>query len=420
MRARIHRGAHEIGGTCVEVEAAGGRIVLDLGRPLDAPGGARSPLPKISGLEVADRTLLGIIVSHPHQDHWGLLADVSTDVPVYIGEAAGRILKGASFFGTDAFAVRRAGVLRDRSPFALGPFRITPFLNDHSAFDAYSLLVEAEDRRLFYTGDFRGHGRKRALFEWLLRSPPRAIDVLLMEGTHVGAEGRHRAAGPSEHDVETSLINLMRSSPGPVLVAMSAQNIDRVVSVYRACRASKRVLVVDLYAATVATATGRSTIPQPGFPDYLVWVPQRQRVLVKKREEFHRVEEVKTCRVFPEQLAVLAPQAVFLLRVSLAAELERSIDLQDARLVWSQWSGYLEPPYDKLIRPFLDRHHLQPVVVHSSGHASIADLHRLVTAMKPRRLVPVHTFGGEGFPELFSDVARVDVQGDGTWWDVRT
>jgi len=34
MRFCIHRGTHEIGGTCVEIEAQGKRIVLDIGLPL--------------------------------------------------------------------------------------------------------------------------------------------------------------------------------------------------------------------------------------------------------------------------------------------------------------------------------------------------------------------------------------------------
>ncbi|MFC7483088.1 hypothetical protein ACFQX7_28070 [Luedemannella flava] len=34
MRVRIHRGAREIGGSCVELQAAGESILLDLGRPL--------------------------------------------------------------------------------------------------------------------------------------------------------------------------------------------------------------------------------------------------------------------------------------------------------------------------------------------------------------------------------------------------
>ena len=37
---------------------------------------------------------------------------------------------------------------------------------DHSAFDAYAFLVEAEGRSLFYSGDFRIHGRKQRVFDY--------------------------------------------------------------------------------------------------------------------------------------------------------------------------------------------------------------------------------------------------------------
>jgi hypothetical protein len=36
---------------------------------------------------------------------------------------------------------------------------------DHSAFDAYGFLISAGDKSLFYTGDFRGHGRKGKLLD---------------------------------------------------------------------------------------------------------------------------------------------------------------------------------------------------------------------------------------------------------------
>ena len=55
------------------------------------------------------------------------------------------------------------GQIAHRTPVEIGPFRVTPYLVDHSAFDAYALLVEADGKRVFYSGDFRGHGRKRKL-----------------------------------------------------------------------------------------------------------------------------------------------------------------------------------------------------------------------------------------------------------------
>ena len=101
-----------------------------------------------------------------------------------MGEATHRILTEAAFW-TRGLTTPPDGFLVHRETFALGDFRVTPYLNDHSAFDAYSLLVEADGRRLFYTGDFRGHGRKSGIFEQLLRDPPPDVDVLLMEGTNV-------------------------------------------------------------------------------------------------------------------------------------------------------------------------------------------------------------------------------------------
>lgn len=99
MRVRIHRGCHEIGGNCIEVESAGARIVLDLGRPLDAPAGETLPLPPIRGLDGKDPSLLAVLISHPHQDHYGLVAGVSRQLPVFIGRAASDILAEAAFFG---------------------------------------------------------------------------------------------------------------------------------------------------------------------------------------------------------------------------------------------------------------------------------------------------------------------------------
>ena len=37
MKLRIHRGTKEIGGTCIEGEARGKHLALDVGLPLDAP-----------------------------------------------------------------------------------------------------------------------------------------------------------------------------------------------------------------------------------------------------------------------------------------------------------------------------------------------------------------------------------------------
>ena len=137
-----------------------------------------------------------------------------------MGEATHRILAEAAFW-TAGLTVEPAGFLAHRAPMESGPFRITPFLNHHSAFDAYSLLVEADGRRLFYTGDISGHGRKHGIFYELIRRPPERIDVLLMEATNIR---------PGEDDVrgrakphQAACAEIFRSTTGLALVTWSAR-----------------------------------------------------------------------------------------------------------------------------------------------------------------------------------------------------
>ena len=52
---------------------------------------------------------------------------------------------------------------------------------------------------------------------------------------------------------------------------------------------------------------------------------------------------------------------------------------------------------------------------HTSGHASIDDLKRLVRALSPKRLVPIHSFAPERFQSLFPNVQPAN---DGEWFEV--
>src|SRR5271165_1056751 len=98
MRICIHRGTKEIGGTCVEIESQGKRLVLDVGLPLDASDPDEFPLHPVKGFHVADPSLLGVVISHPHQDHYGLAYRLPEETTFLIGEAAERILAAAALF----------------------------------------------------------------------------------------------------------------------------------------------------------------------------------------------------------------------------------------------------------------------------------------------------------------------------------
>jgi ribonuclease J len=413
VRVKIHRGTAEIGGTCVELAANGGRILLDLGLPLDGDADDETCYPKIEGL-AGDGDLLGLVLSHGHVDHWGLAPLAGPKLPVYLGAATHRILKAAAPFVPRPYVPADAREYESGVSFDIGPFRITPHLTDHSAYDAYSIEVEADGQRLFYSGDIRGHGRKAALFERLISKPPRNIDVMLMEGSTLGRLDPDHTF-PTEAEVEALFVERFQQTQGLVLVAASAQNIDRMVSLYRACKRTGRTLLIDLYAAEVLRATGNPHIPQSDWPNVALYVPQYQRVRIKKTERFDLLDAHKTQRVFNEDLASLAPKAVLLFRHAMLADLDKAGCLQGAHAVWSQWDGYLKNPSGHDLLAALAERHISLSEAHTSGHASIIDLKRLAAAIAPKALVPIHTFEAKRFPEYFSDVV---LKQDGEWWEV--
>lgn len=419
MLARIHRGANEVGGSCVELESNGARLVLDIGLPLDVAARDEQPgLPAIAGLaDGDDPSLLGVIVSRGHPDHYGLVQATSARVPRFIGEAAHRILAAASFFTPMGVDLQPAGFLRDRQPFTLGPFQVTPYLSDHSAFDAYGLLIEADGRSLYYSGDLRGHGRKHRVFERMLANPPQA-HTLLLEGTRIAGNPGDLRGLASETDVEDRAADLFRRTDGIALAVYSPQNIDRLVSLYRAAKRADRIFVLDLYGATIAATTGRpTTIPQASWPGVGVFVTLQQRIRVKREAAFDRIAPIRSARLYPEDLAGLADRVVLTFRGSMAAELERAGCLNGAGALWSMWPGYLNQVSGHKLRDWLDQHKIPLTILHASGHATVTDLQRLVAAMKPERVIPIHTHNPELFQERFPG-ACVEPHGDGEWWPV--
>lgn len=415
MRIRIHRGTQEIGGTCIEIEAQGKRIVLDVGLPLDArEEGHESLLPDVAGFRETDDSLLGVLISHPHQDHYGLARHLCAGVAVHIGEAANRILTAASAYVPNGHAFVDPGFLRHRRPVQIGPFRVTPFLVDHSAFDAYSLLVEADGKRVFYSGDFRAHGRKAGLFESVVRHPPRDIDVLLMEGTTIGRAGTGEGFA-TETDLEEQFVTAFRETRGMHLVWASAQNIDRVVTVFRAAKRTGRVLLIDLYAAVVLEATGRDTIPQSHWEEVRLFVPHSQRVFIKEKELFGDLKRHSANRVYPEELPAIGDGGVMLFRPMFLRD--RGVDraLDGARLTYSMWRGYLKDKYTKRVMRSLERRGVAWDTLHTSGHAAVKDLQPFAEALSPRMLVPIHSFETGRFAEFFENVVQ---KNDGVWWEI--
>jgi ribonuclease J len=403
VRLTVHRGTHQIGGTCVELCTTDGRrILLDVGRPLDAPQDACHLLPKSLDLAGA---MDGVLISHPHQDHYGLLEDVPATWPIYCGAATERLIRlSSAIFGKQlphAFRPWKSG-----AALQIGPFTITPFLADHSAFDAYMVLIEVHGKRVFYSGDFRTHGRKSALTRRLMAVPPRNVDVLLMEGTNLGSD----KPCTTESNLEDAFIDLFRSTAGRVFVAWSAQNVDRTVTLYRACLKAGRTLVVDLYTAEVMEAlAGFGKLPRPGWRNLKVVVTSAFARIYRRtgREAF--VEQMVPHGIPAAKLAQTPEKWVVMVRPSLIRDyVPKGVTPNpDDAWCWSMWRGYLESENGAQVSKWFEDGGSRADHIHTSGHASPAVLRSFAHAMNAKQLVPIHGAAWDGDTTGFPSIRRL-------------
>jgi ribonuclease J len=398
LRITVHRSAHQIGGNCIEIaDSAGTRIILDVGRPLEAPKEATDLLP--ATLERAGRA--SVLISHPHQDHYGLLEETPSDWRLYCGEAAEKLIR-LTMSITGASTDRTFHHWRSNEPFEIGSFRITPLLTDHSAFDAYMLLIEVEGRRLLYSGDFRIHGRKSSLVERLIAHPPEEIDVLLMEGTNLGSDKPTN----TEEDLEGEFVRLFEETSGRVFVAWSAQNVDRTVSLYRAAKRAGRTLVVDLYTAEVMELLAtHGRLPRAGMENLKVVITSKMARMYRRKGRSDFVDQMAqggrgiSARALQERTGNWA----IMLRESLMEDYSANgvVPTADDAWSWSMWKGYLEASGANVAEWLKSA---RADHIHTSGHASPSDLRRFATAVRPKCMVPIHSFtwdeNTEGFPPI--------------------
>lgn len=247
MKVHIIRGKNQIGGNIIEISTDNTRILLDAGLELESD--KNRELPDIRGLfEYAGYD--AIFVSHYHSDHLGLIYHAHKDIPVYIGEGSYNIIKASDNYKKQK-TIEPSGFLRHKQKILIGDITVTPFLCDHSAFDSYMLLCEADGETVLYTGDFRSNGRKP--FGMLLNSLPRKVDKLICEGTTLSRDGYVTL---TETELEEKAIKLFSEHKGSVFVLQSSMNIDRIVTMYRAAKRTGRVFLEDAYMAEITTAAG--------------------------------------------------------------------------------------------------------------------------------------------------------------------
>ncbi|MFC2080399.1 MBL fold metallo-hydrolase [Bacteroidota bacterium] len=418
MNFKIHRGTQEIGGSCVEIWTEKTRILVDFGMPLVEHDGSEFDPKKYAGLgtkELVSKNILpdvegiykdaaglinGVLISHPHQDHYGFVSFLHDDLRYYLGEASYRIINTANLFvSKDPLFSNHVFIEREK-PFVIGDLKITPYWMDHSAFDAYAFLIEGDEKSIFYSGDFRGHGRKTEAYQRFLRYAPKNVDYLLLEGTMIG---RSISREKTEDELQTNFEVLFKQNKLN-LVSVSGQNIDRLVSIYKACNAAGKTLVIDPYIANIlkdAARFARIMHPSHSFSNIKVLFPWflTGRMLDAKHEEL--IFPLTPFKIVREEINQDPGKYAVCIRPSLKFELEQMPNIGGGNHIYSQWEGYLKKDYTKKIVDYLANRGYAFHQIHTSGHADIPTLKEFVNAIQPKHIVPIHTFGGGEYGRIF-------------------
>ncbi|RMF93427.1 MAG: MBL fold metallo-hydrolase [Candidatus Schekmanbacteria bacterium] len=429
MNITIHHGTHEIGGSCVEISSGENRIVIDIGMPLVEESGERfdskicktlSPselvkekiLPDIKGIyksNKGDKPIDWLFISHSHIDHYGIYTFLRDDIYYYVGEKAKKLIDLTTLFLNFNGDINKCTYLESGKEIKVGNFTITLYLMDHTAFDAYGFLIECEGKKIFYSGDFREHERKGKAFDYFLSKVPENIDALLLEGSLVGSE---RSITKSEEDIENDIVKTINNTDKIVFGVSSSQNIDRLVSFFKAARRTKRLFVSDVYTSNVLAEIGGKTIPHTskGYGNIRVYFfPQYtcNKLVKKKREKM--IYKFYPYKISMAEISENPGNIVMMVRMSMVRELSLIKGIEGASVIYSMWNGYLEENSSKRFIDFMEEKNMQLIKHHTSGHATIATLEKFVKKTKPKMIIPIHTFSLDKYAGIFPSEKVISV-----------
>lgn len=398
MNIKLYRQQNTIGGNIIEISTEKSRILLDCGKELDDNEVSYNK----SMFEGCMSGVDAVFLTHYHQDHAGLLEHLPENIPVYAGECTERVLRVIIGRTNKAFSdgMTFAGQLQHGVSIRIKDITVTPFLCDHSAYDSYMLLVEDKNESVLYTGDFRSNGRKS--YKSLLDRLPVKVNTLICEGTALGRVDKRNI---TESELEIKVREIISELPtdAPAFVLQSTTNIDRVVTMYRAAKASGRVFLEDIKNAEITCATQKN-IPNPNtFSDVYAFITDG-------RDESHNALEQYRHRAGKDYMA--SHPFLMCVRSSMTnylKKLSEKVNMNGGVLLYSIWNGYKDNPEMKEFLDCCTGLGLKIIDCHCSGHADGAAITELIQHTNPDSIIPVHTENAEWFGQQFPEINVITI-----------
>ena len=356
-------------------------IAVDLGVAFagdDLPG-IDLILPDIRYLIQERDNLLGLVLTHAHEDHFGALIDLwpRLKVPLYATQFTAALLQ-AKREGEPGAPDIPVNVVPLGGRFGLGPFDIELVSMAHSIPESNALIIRTPLGAVLHTGDWK-------IDPTPVIGPPtdetklRALGnegclAVIGDSTNAYREGR----SPSETDVAACLGELIRSAPRRVAVTTFASNVTRLRAVAKAAAGEREVVLV-----------GRAM-------DRIVQVA-RETGYLEGVQDFRSVDVYGHLPV--EKVVALCTGSQGEARAALA----RIAQDEHPDVAFSPgdrviFSSRAIPGNEKAVMRVInglvaqgievitDRTHL----VHVSGHPRIEELKELIGWVRPQILIPVH------------------------------
>jgi ribonuclease J len=223
-------------------------LAVDLG--ITFPEGEDDPgvdviLPDVRFLAENSAGLVGIVLTHAHEDHIGAVVELwpRLKAPVYATPFAAALLKAKMAEYPGEARVKIIEVAID-SRFDVGPFKCEFISVAHSIPESQALVLRTDKGTVFHTGDWKfddapyvGKPTDRARLEAL---GTEGVDCMVCDSTNALRDGR----SPSETDVAASLANVIARSKGRVAMTIFSSNVARILAAGLAAKAARRKLVV--------------------------------------------------------------------------------------------------------------------------------------------------------------------------------
>ena len=267
-------GSGEIGMNVNLYGCQGKWVMVDLGLTFADPAypGVELVLPDLSFIEDRKDDLLGIVLTHGHEDHIGAIPYLAADlgVPLYATPfTAGLIRLKLEEEGLTAEV--ELNVIDNEGSFALGPFGFRYVPLAHSIPEGNAVLIDTPFGKVFHTGDWK-------LDETPLLGQPSTPEEL----TAIGDEGvlalvcdstnvfNPKASG-SEGDVREGLMETIRGAKGRVLVTTFASNAARLQTLGEVANTVGRKLCVAGRSLDRIISTARTAGYLRDFPPTVDW-----------------------------------------------------------------------------------------------------------------------------------------------------